>query len=81
MTKIGSITLKNGWNMDIYYDRKAKQNPYIIKQKTVGIDRYGDGENDWRYVPHTVTVARYANLSSCTAFIHGYVLNHDEEGR
>lgn len=81
MTKIGSITLINGYNTDIYYDQKAKSNPYIIKQKTFSVERYGDGKSDWRYVPHTVTVEKFANLSSCTAWIHDYVLEHDEDGR
>lgn len=81
MTKIANITLKNGNNMAVYYDRKATSNPYILKEDYVTVEHYGQGPHDWRYVPHTRTVAKYANLSSATAYIHNYVILHDEERR
>ena len=68
MYKIGMLH-PQGTYFDIYYDDKAKNNPYRVYR------RYWD--RGW----HKRLLAKYGNLSSCTAYIHTYVQFHDEESR
>ena len=68
MEKIGMIHPR-GTYFDIYYDDKARCNPYRVYH------RYWD--RGW----HKRLLVKYANLGSCIAYINNYVMGHDEENR
>lgn len=66
MRKIGSLSTRANL-FEVYLDNNSKTNPYSIYRKW-----YDKG---W----HRKLIVRYGNLSSCTAWIHQYVMDHDEE--
>ena len=73
MNKIGSQRT-NGGNITIYRDEKAKVNPYRLYVEAY----YNDGKHEWP-TKHKKLIAKYGNLASCTAHIHNYVMQNDEE--
>lgn len=75
MIKIGFLNFRNSGNLVVYYDEKAKINPYRIYMETYYIDKH-------EYpTKHRKLIERYANLASCTAHIHNFTIQHDEEKR
>ena len=73
MKKIGSLMTKGG-NITIYRDERSNTNPYRIYLEAY----YNDGKHEWPTM-HKKLIVKYGNLSSCTAHIHNYVMNNDEE--
>lgn len=69
MHKIAFINPVKGHNVTVYYDDKAKVNPYRIYQEW-----HDRGK-------HKKQIERYANLYSCTCWINDYIRNRDEEKR
>jgi len=67
MKKIGELNALAG-TFVIYYD-EADRNHYRLYKKW-----YNKG---W----HRQLIVKYADLSSCTYWIHDYINQHDEEGR
>ena len=74
MTKIGEIHPKGVASMKIYYDEKAKNNPYKVYGEWYEIGNYG-------LTKHRKKITEYANLSSCVECMMNYTRSHDEEGR
>lgn len=75
MKKIGFINAKAG-TLAIYYDEKAKVNPYRVYKE------WKDLHPTYGWVQkHKTLLVRYANLYSCTIFINDWVKDHDEEYR
>ena len=61
MRKIGELNTKAGIIV-IYHDESAKENPYKVYHKY------------WNAGWHKKLIVRYADLLSCTAWIHNFVL-------
>ena len=69
MKKIGMLDTKKAY-FEIYYDEKAKTNPYRLYNKYWKTDRW-----------HRKLIEKYADLYSCTIWLNNYVANHNEESR
>ena len=68
MKKIGDLNAMAA-HFEIYYDEKAKYNPYKIYNK-------------WYYKGwHKQLIEKYADLFSCTEWINNFIRNHNEDGR
>ena len=74
MTKIGSISPYRYADMTIYYDDKAKVNPYRVYLEWRELGQYG-------ITKRRRQVERYADLSSCMEMMREYVQDHNEDGR
>ena len=66
MIKIGSL-VSRAMTIILYYDDKAKSNPYRIYKK------YWD--NGW----HKKLIEKYENLASCTWWIAHFIQDHDQD--
>ena len=74
MIKIGEISPKGVATLRIYYDDKAKRNPYKVFAVWNEIGAHG-------IVKRRKKVTEYANLSSCAECMWRYTVSHDEERR
>ena len=74
MNKIGEIKPINGDKLTVYYDKKAKYNPYKVYREWWGYSPHGN-------VYHKQMVAKYGNLHSCGLLIAKYTERFNEEGR
>ena len=74
MQKIGFLSAKGKPDMTIYYDQKAKVNPY-----RVFLEWYELGELGCR--KRKKQIDRYADLNSCGLMLAKYASNFNEEGR
>ena len=74
MQKIASISPKGVPSMTVYYDKKAKTNPYRVYKEWNEVTEYG--------IRHRKKlVIRYADLLSCAHLMLGYISMYNEEGR
>jgi len=76
MTKIAHVQPKGMDTMHVYYDEKAKTNPYRVYLE--GYHHTYDYEG---IAKHKRQVVRYADLASAMNALYQYALNHNEEGR
>ena len=76
MKKIGNLLLNDGNTICIYYDNHRGINKYALYVESY----YQDDKHEYP-TTHRKLIARYANLASCTAHIHNFVQNNDEESR
>ena len=74
MTKIGFVSPKGFPALCIYYDEKAKKNPYRVYHEWKEIGPYG-------LRSRRKLVAQYADLLSCAYVIIDYCRKNNEEGR
>lgn len=74
MNKIGEIKPYGVAKMTVYYDKKAKQNPYKVYTEWSGYTLKG-------YREQKRMVEKYADLYSCVAVMAQYAMEHNEEGR
>ena len=72
MRKIGSIEVK-GIEATIYYDDKAKTNPFRLYAEYYDIGKY-----DYP-TKHKKLIQKYGDLASCTAHIHNFVMKNNVE--
>ena len=72
--KIGSLICGAG-TITVYRKYDDNLNPFLVYLES----RYNDEEHDYP-TKHRKFIAKYANLSSCTAVIHSIVMNHDIGG-
>jgi hypothetical protein len=75
MTKIGYISPNGVHTLCIYYDAKAKKNPYRVYLEWKEVS----GPYDLR--SRRKMVAQYADLYSCAFVLLGWCKEHNEEGR
>lgn len=66
MKKIGELNTKFRI-FTIYHDEKDRYNPYKVYEKY------------WDHGWHKKLLVKYGHLASCTAYLHSYVMDHDEE--
>lgn len=60
--------------MTVYYDEKAKVNPYRVMVERYVLTEYG--------LKHQKKlIDRYADLNSCACVMAQYAKDHNEEGR
>ncbi len=76
MKKIGGLSFRDGNIIGIYYDEKAKYNPYRIY--SVSYARDIDGKI---FKTKKKLIEKYADLSSCTEWLNEFARAHYEEGR
>jgi predicted ATP-grasp superfamily ATP-dependent carboligase len=74
MTKIGFVSPKGLPTLCIYYDDKAKKNPYRVYQEWKEIGPYG-------LRSRRKLVEQYADLFSCAYVILNYCRKNNEEKR
>lgn len=74
MTKIAEIQPKGVVKMVVYYDSKAKNNPYRIYAEGYELSNYG-------LKKRRKQVNRYSDLLSCALVMAQYAKEHNEEGR
>ena len=74
MHKIAMISPKGQATMTVYYDSKAKCNPYRIYLEWGDISEHG-------IVSHKKLFKKFADLYSCGCELMEYSLKHNEEGR
>ena len=74
MQKIACISPKGVPSMTVYYDKKAKMNPYRVYKEWNEVTEYGIRRKK-------NLVIRYADLWSCANLMQGYIATHNEEGR
>ena len=74
MKKIGELSPKNAPTITIYYDDKAKLNPYRVYKVWNELAVYG-------VRTRRKMIAKYADLYSCAFVLLGYAKEYNEEGR
>lgn len=72
--KIGFIAPIGSDMLSVYYDRKAKKNPYRVYREWKEAGPYG-------LRSRRKMVAQYADLYSCAFVILGWCKEHNEERR
>ena len=75
MNKIGEINPKNTHKITVYYDGKAKSNPYRVYEEFKAYNK------DLYLTDRKRLVAKYADLHSCVALMAQYTMEHNEESR
>ena len=76
MTKIAHVQPKGTPQMTVYYDQKAKQNPYRVY-----IEGYKWNPERGYAMPFKHERSRYADLASAVEEMLLYAGTHNEEGR
>lgn len=74
MKKIAELQPYGTPKMTIYYDEKAKVNPYRVM-----VEQYVPAEYGMRHQKKQIN--RYADLASCVRVMAQYAYEHNEEGR
>lgn len=76
MKKIGMIQPTGLPMMTIYYDDKAKTNPYRVYK-----EYYELGECGYGLTKRKKLINKYGNLYSCICEMNKYIAENDEEKR